>query len=133
MKATTTSSIRRRLPGSDARVSRRHLAAPDFIGPRRVSVSNLADVITHRHIVDFATDGVVCLRQVINPDWIETLTAGLAQRRRSVASRSVWNTDEHGRVTFYDSQVWQEIPEYRDFIENSPMAKLAGRVMNVEA
>jgi ectoine hydroxylase-related dioxygenase (phytanoyl-CoA dioxygenase family) len=45
----------------------------------------------------------------------------------------VWNRDEHGRVTFYDSQVWQEIPEYRDFVENSPMAELAGRVMNVEA
>ena len=45
----------------------------------------------------------------------------------------MWNTDEHGRVTFYDSQVWQEIPEYRDFVENSPMAELAGRVMNVEA
>ena len=45
----------------------------------------------------------------------------------------VWNTDEHGRVTFYDSQVWREIPEYRDFVEHSPMAEIAGRVMNVEA
>ena len=40
-------------------------------------MSSLADVIRHRHIVDFASDGVVCLRQVINPDWIEQLTAGL--------------------------------------------------------
>lgn len=97
-------------------------------------MSNLADVITHQHIVDFATDGVVCLRQVINPDWIEKLTAGLERNLVDPSPRGrVWNRDEHGRVTFYDSQVWQEIPEYRDFVENSPMAELAGRVMNVEA
>ncbi|NDH87772.1 MAG: hypothetical protein EBY61_03885 [Actinobacteria bacterium] len=104
-------------------------------GPRRgCPVSNLADVITHQHIVDFATDGVVCLRQVINPDWIEKLTAGLERNVVDPSPRGrVWNRDEHGRVTFYDSQVWQEIPEYRDFVENSPMAELAGRVMNVEA
>ncbi|MEO0493025.1 MAG: phytanoyl-CoA dioxygenase family protein [Actinomycetota bacterium] len=97
-------------------------------------MSNLADVITHQHIVDFATDGVVCLRQVINPDWIEKLAAGLERNVAAPSERArVWNTDEHGRVTFYDSQVWQEIPEYRDFVENSPMAEIAGRVMDVEA
>ena len=95
---------------------------------------DLSEVITHQHIVDFATDGVVCLRQVINPDWIEKLTAGLERNVAEPSPRGrVWNKDEHGRVTFYDSQVWQQIPEYRDFVENSPMAEIAGRVMNVEA
>ena len=95
---------------------------------------DLSEVITHQHIVDFATDGVVCLRQVINPDWIEKLTAGLERNVAEPSPRGrVWNRDEHGRVTFYDSQVWQEIPEYRDFVEHSPMAEIAGRVMNVEA
>ena len=85
-------------------------------------MSNLADVITHQHIVGFATDGVVCLRQVINPDWIEQLTTGLERNVDDPSPRGrVWNTDEHGRVTDYDSQVWQEIPGYRDFVENSPV------------
>ena len=95
---------------------------------------DLSEVITHQHIVDFATDGVVCLRQVINPDWIERLTAGLARNVADPSPRGrVWNKDEHGRVTFYDSQVWQQVPEYRDFVEQSPMAEIAGRVMNVDA
>ena len=97
-------------------------------------MSNIADVITHQHIVDFATDGVVCLRQVINPDWIESLRTGIEKNIAEPSSRGrVWNKDEHGRVTFYDSQVWRDIPEYRDFVENSPMAEIAGRVMNVDA
>ena len=57
-------------------------------------MSNLADGITHQHIVDFATDGVVCLRQVINPDWIEQLTAGLERNVADPSPRGrVWNTD----------------------------------------
>ena len=73
-------------------------------------------------------------------DRSSTRIGSRSSRRASSATSStrrprgrVWNRDEHGRVTFYDSQVWQEIPEYRDFVENSPMAELAGRVMNVEA
>ena len=45
----------------------------------------------------------------------------------------MWNAYEHGRAMFYGYQVWQEIPEHWDFVENSPMTELAGRVMNVEA
>lgn len=97
-------------------------------------MSNLADVITHQHIVDFATDGVVCLRQVISPDWIDELRRGVEKNIVHPSDRGrVWNRDQHGRVTFYDSQVWRDIPEYRDFVENSPMAEIAGRIMDVEA
>ena len=53
-------------------------------------MSNLVDFITHQYIVDFATDGVVCLGQAITPDWIEQLTAGL--------ERNVADPSPRGRV-----------------------------------
>lgn len=80
----------------------------------------------------YAADGVVCLRQAIAPEWIEKLKRGLQKNVAEPSSRGrLWNRDAEGRTCLYDSQMWQQIPEYRDFVENSPMGELAGRVMNV--
>ena len=93
-----------------------------------------AAVITDQHVADFARDGVVCLRQVIGADWIESLRAGVDKNIAQPSTRGrVWDRDASGRVTFYDSQVWRDIAEYRDFVEHSPMAEIAGRIMDVEA
>lgn len=94
-----------------------------------MSIDNL---VTAREVDDYARDGVVCLRQVIAPSWIETLRKGLERNMVAPSIRArVWNRDAEGRTCFYDSQVWLENAEYRDFLENSPMAEIAGRIMNV--
>ena len=95
---------------------------------------NVADIVTEHDIAQYLANGVVCLHQVISADWIESLTAGVERNIENPSERGrVWNRDDTGRVTFYDSQVWRTIPEYRDFVLNSPMAELAGRVMGVSA
>ena len=82
----------------------------------------------------YSTDGVVCLQQVISPAWIDTLRMGVDKNIESPSERGrLWDRDAEGRTCFYDSQAWLEVAEYRDFIENSPIAEIAGRVMNVSA
>ncbi|MEM7139793.1 MAG: phytanoyl-CoA dioxygenase family protein [Actinomycetota bacterium] len=91
-------------------------------------------VVTDEQIERFDRDGVVCLRGVIAPEWIETLTAGIEKNIAAPSSRGrIWDRDTAGRTTIYDSQVWRDIPEYREFVEHGPMAELAGRLMRSSA
>ncbi len=88
--------------------------------------------ISARNIAEFSEQGVTLVRGAISCDWIELLRKGIATNIETPTERGrVWDRDDAGRVTFYDSQAWRSIPEYRDFVLNSPMAEIAGRVMNV--
>jgi len=91
-------------------------------------------VITQADVDRYATDGVVCLRQAIPLGWIDKLRTGIDKNLESPTERSrLWNRDEDGSTTFYDSQAWQGVDEYRDFVMNSPMGELAARIMGVNA
>ncbi len=90
--------------------------------------------VTQKNIDEYARDGATCLRGVISQHWIETLRRGLDQAVANPSDRSrIWNRSDNGETTFYDSMVWQDNPDYSDFILNSPMAELAGQAMGVSA
>ncbi len=87
-------------------------------------------IITQAEVDTYERDGVVCLRQVIDPMWIESLREGVEANVASPSARArIWNRADDGSTTFYDSQAWQQIGQYRRFVLESPMAELAGRVM----
>jgi len=66
--------------------------------------------------------------------WIDLLKQGLLANCDDPTDRSrVWDRDAAGRTMFYDSQAWQRIEEYRQFIFNSPAAEIAGRLMGSAA
>ena len=89
-------------------------------------------MVTADDVERYRTDGVVCLRGAIGADWIERLRAGVERNLAAPSPRGrVWNRDDAGNVTFYDSQAWRAIDEYRDFVLHSPMAELVGRLMGV--
>jgi ectoine hydroxylase-related dioxygenase (phytanoyl-CoA dioxygenase family) len=78
----------------------------------------------------FATDGVVCLRGVIPQQWIDRLLDGVEHTLAEPTPRGrLWNRDEEGRESRYDSQVWRTRPEYADFVFESPLGEIAGRLM----
>ena len=79
---------------------------------------------------EFASDGVVLLQNAIEPRWIDHLTQGLTKNIARPTHRGrIWDRDVLGRTCFYDSQAWRIIVEYRDFIENSPIAKIAANAL----
>ncbi len=93
---------------------------------------SISELITDRHIREFSERGVTLVERAISDEWIETLRAGVARNVAEPSERSrLWNRDAEGRTTFYDSQAWRTIEEYRDFVLHSPMAEIAGRVMGV--
>lgn len=70
----------------------------------------------------YARDGVVCLRQVFDPEWIESLVP--AARRISIDQEDLGLLPTSpGR---YMSRV---IPEFRNFVFNSPLAQAAAQAI----
>jgi len=95
-----------------------------------LSMSVAAVEVTEEQVQCFATDGVILLRKAIPKEWIERLQVGIEENLRSPTERArVWDRRADGTATFYDSQAWQAIPEYKAFVLESPMAELACRVM----
>ncbi len=95
---------------------------------------DMAELVTDEVIEAFSRDGAVCLRAAVGREWIESLAAGLDRSLAAPSHRArLWDGDGDGGTTRYDSQCWLHIDEYRDFIENSPMAEIAGRLLGASA
>lgn len=87
-------------------------------------------MIDPTHVRSFSEDGVAFLKGVFDVVWIEKLTAGITANIAAPSDRGrIWDRDAEGRTCFYDSQVWQRIPEYQDFALNSPCGEIAARLM----
>jgi len=90
--------------------------------------------VTDGQVRAFAVDGVVCLRGALGPEWIDTLCRGMDRALAGPSERRrTWDTDDRGGTTTYDSQCWLHVPEYREFVEHSPMAEIAGRLLGGSA
>lgn len=91
------------------------------------------DHVSTEDIQSFATDGVVCLRGVIDQEWIDRLLDGVEHTLANPSPRGrLWNRDAEGRESRYDSQVWRTRQEYADFVLESPLGEIAGRLMQSE-
>lgn len=78
--------------------------------------------ITQEDINIYARDGAVCLRQVLDPDWIALL--------EPIARRVVCEKKDVGLLpTLPGRYMARKIAEYRRLIFESPIAEAAGRVM----
>lgn len=86
--------------------------------------------ITSDEIATYHRDGVVLLPGMFDEEWIDLLKQGLVANCDDPTDRSrVWDRDAAGRTMFYDSQAWQRIEEYRQFIFGSPAAPIASQLM----
>jgi len=69
----------------------------------------------------------------VDDSWIRLLKEGLGEHIEAPTVRGrIWDRDDQGRTCFYDSQAWQQIPQYQTFIEQSPIASIAGQLLNTQ-
>lgn len=81
-------------------------------------------------IESFATDGVVVIRNLVNSDTIAQLAEGIDKNVKNPSPRAKIASKSEDKGTFFEDFCnWQQIPEYRDFIFNSPIAEVAGQLM----
>lgn len=78
--------------------------------------------ITDEEIQTYAIDGVVCLRQVFDKNWIDELLP--------VAKRITADKEDFGLLPTYPGRYMSRtVPEFRRFVFESPVAEAAARVM----
>ncbi len=90
----------------------------------------VAACVTPETVQAFARDGAVCLRGLLSPDEVALLHAGIdanvaaPSERAKIASRP----DDPGRF-FEDFCNWQRLGEFQRFVQQSPAALAAQRLM----
>ena len=95
---------------------------------------HLPRVISDDERAEFFRDGVVCLRGVFDEEWIGLLKAGLQKNLNAPGARSrIYDRTDDDHFFLYDSDNWQQIPEYEEFVYQSPCAQIAAELLNTES
>ncbi len=86
--------------------------------------------ITEQHREDYAREGVVCLRQMFDADWIGQLREGAA---RVIREPERWGIPgpSQGAMTSV-SYLWRTPGIFREFALHSPLGEIVGRVIGAQ-
>ncbi|HEY7688541.1 MAG TPA: phytanoyl-CoA dioxygenase family protein [Dongiaceae bacterium] len=88
--------------------------------------------LTDEQVAAFRQDGAVCLRGLFG-GWVETLCGGVERNIAAPSPDVRLYTGARGGRFFGDYCNWNRIPEYREFIFESPAAAVAGRLMGARS
>ncbi len=85
--------------------------------------------VTEQDVRTYESDGVVCIRGAVSPEWIEKLRLAVddAMEHPSELATDYANPDE-GRF-FGDYNMWRRLDSFREFEFGSGAAEVAGRLM----
>ena len=110
---------------------RRESIGNDF-GGRRMNRHPVRPV-TDAEIETYARDGIVCLRQVFDPEWVAFLREQVAadMANPSEMHKNVDAKDGTGHF-FYDTFVSHHLPGFMRAVTDGPGAEAAGRVMGAD-
>ena len=79
---------------------------------------------------EFQNNGVVLLKKIIDQKWIEELRKGIEYNFQNPSDYKCVYEKLDDKEIFYDDYCnWQRIKEYKNFIFNSNIAKIAGSLM----
>lgn len=87
--------------------------------------------VTQDEVDTFQRDGVVCLRGLFDPTWVERMRASAEQSMAAPGELHAELANEHGDQGrfFHDTFVWTRDSDCKDFVFESPAAQIAGALM----
>jgi len=87
-------------------------------------------VIKNSIIKDYKKNGVVVLRNIISKKWIKTLKIGLKKNFENPSKyKSVYEKNNKKEIFYDDYCNWNKIEEYKEFIFDSNISKIAKELM----
>ncbi|CAF1367211.1 unnamed protein product [Adineta ricciae] len=93
-------------------------------------MERVKSLITESVIQEYQDNGAVCIRQLLNHDEIELLRQGVEQNLRHPSARfKIASRDDDTGKFVEDFCTWQDNPDYKRFIYQSPCAQVAGLLM----
>ena len=76
--------------------------------------------ISDQHVETFSRNGVVFLSNMFSAEWVEFLKTGVSRNLAEPGERTrIWDRNDEGEYTLYDSDNWRRIDDYRKFIFES--------------
>lgn len=86
--------------------------------------------VTSQEIATFKRDGAIVLRSQFAPEWIELLRAGIdADLADPTGNFACHTRDRDAPGYFEDYWAWSKIPEFEEFVRNSPCAPIAAALL----
>ena len=87
-------------------------------------------VVDETTILNYEANGVVCLRGMIHPRWVDLAREGVQRNLKYPGKFFRDHTPEGSRGRYvFDFWTWPDIPEFRKIIFDSPLAGVAGELM----
>lgn len=95
-----------------------------------MTASRDAPIVSDANIARYQRDGAICLRQVFDLRWLESLAHGFELNMASPGPNASCLTPEGGPGGYFDDFCnWDRFDEYRDFVFHSPAGAIAGQLM----
>jgi ectoine hydroxylase-related dioxygenase (phytanoyl-CoA dioxygenase family) len=89
--------------------------------------------LTLQEIEDFKKNGAIVLRKKFDINWIEKLKRGIERDIKNPSPRFKSHTLEKGVPAYLeDYWTWDLVPEFKDFVFNSPYSKIACELMSAK-
>ena len=86
-------------------------------------------LLTESEIDTYENDGVICLRGVIDPRWIEVLRSATDEAMAAPGPNAEEYGDKGDRGFFGDLDAWTRTPGFRSYVLESPAAEFAAVAM----
>lgn len=103
------------------------------LGPNTLAAlsQRARQVVTPQQVADYQRDGAVCLRQLLTPDEVALLRAGIDANLAQPSPRAIVASKPDDPGFFIEDFCnWQHNPAYQRFIFESPLAEAAAALMN---
>ncbi len=93
----------------------------------------MKNILSLEEINQFKADGAIVLRNKFDVNWIEKLKRGIAKDIKSPSSRFKSHTTKNDIPAYLeDYWTWDLVPEFKDFVFNSPTAKIAAELLHAK-
>ncbi|XP_035681378.1 probable phytanoyl-CoA dioxygenase isoform X1 [Branchiostoma floridae] len=91
----------------------------------------MAHAVDPEVLREYRENGAVCLRNVFSADWVDKVRKGIEKNKAHPSRYSESLVGEGGPGAYFNDYCnWRSIPEFQDFVYNSPAAHIAAQLMD---
>ena len=93
----------------------------------------MSEIISEKEIINFKEDGAIFLKNKFNINWIKKLRKGINKAKVNPSPRFINHTKDKNLPSYLeDFWTWNLHDEFKDFVYNSPTAKIASELLEAK-
>ncbi|MDC0585515.1 phytanoyl-CoA dioxygenase family protein [Candidatus Pelagibacter sp.] len=93
----------------------------------------MSEIISEKEIINFKEDGAIFLKNKFDINWIKKLRKGINKAKVNPSPRFINHTKDKNLPSYLeDFWTWNLHDEFKDFVYNSPTAKIASELLEAK-